>query len=110
MWSCESQGEGRLAVAPRRSEYDASLATGAPLPKVAGDKAARIGYTPAAMRVITTTSELAAICEDLAKHEFVTVDTEFLREQTFWPQLCLIQLAGPGIEAIVDPMVSGIDL
>jgi len=62
------------------------------------------------MRVITSTSELAAVCEDLAKNDYVTVDTEFLREQTFWPQLCLVQLAGVNVEAIVDPMSGGIDL
>lgn len=62
------------------------------------------------MRVITTTSALTEICSRLAEGEFVAVDTEFMREQTFWPDLCLIQLAGPGEEAIVDPMAPGIDL
>ncbi|MGI9422063.1 MAG: ribonuclease D [Hyphomicrobiaceae bacterium] len=42
--------------------------------------------------------------------KFVTVDTEFLREQTFWPQLCLIQLAAPGHEVLVDPLADGLDL
>ena len=50
------------------------------------------------MRMITTTSELSALCDVLAKSEYVAVDTEFLREQTFWPLLCLIQLAGPEAE------------
>ncbi|SFV36833.1 ribonuclease D [Hyphomicrobium facile] len=62
------------------------------------------------MRMITTTSELAALCEVLAKSEYVAVDTEFLREQTFWPLLCLIQLAGPDAEAVVDPLSPGLDL
>jgi ribonuclease D len=62
------------------------------------------------MRVITTTSALTEICSRLAEGEFVAVDTEFMREQTFWPDLCLIQLAGPDEEAIVDPMAAGIDL
>ncbi|MBY0561131.1 ribonuclease D [Hyphomicrobium sp.] len=62
------------------------------------------------MRMITTTSELAALCEVLAKSEYVAVDTEFLREQTFWPLLCLIQLAGPEAEAVVDPLSPGLDL
>jgi ribonuclease D len=62
------------------------------------------------MRVITSTNELAALCETLAKRDFVTVDTEFLREQTFWPQLCLVQLAGPDTEAIIDPLSGDIDL
>ena len=62
------------------------------------------------MRLITTTKDLNQLCERLAQHEFVTVDTEFIREQTFWPKLCLIQLAGPGDEAVVDPLEPGIDL
>jgi ribonuclease D len=62
------------------------------------------------MRLITTTQDLAQLCSRLSQHPFVTVDTEFIREQTFWPKLCLIQLAGPGDEAIVDPLERGIDL
>ena len=62
------------------------------------------------MRLITTTHDLAQVCSRLAKHDFVSVDTEFIREQTFWPQLCLIQVAGPDDEAIVDPLAAGIDL
>lgn len=62
------------------------------------------------MNVITATDTLHALCKTLATSDFVTVDTEFLREQTFWPQLCLIQLAGPDGEAVVDPMADGIDL
>ena len=62
------------------------------------------------MRVITETDELAQACAALAENPFATIDTEFLREQTFWPQLCLIQLAGPDNEFIVDPLADGIDL
>jgi ribonuclease D len=62
------------------------------------------------MRVITSTTELAKACARLARHHFVAVDTEFLREQTFWPVLCLIQLAGPEDELIVDPLAPDIDL
>ena len=62
------------------------------------------------MLVITSTQPLADACERLAKQEFVAVDTEFMREQTFWPKLCLIQLAAPGLEMIVDPMAPGLDL
>lgn len=62
------------------------------------------------MRLITTTIDLAAACTELARHDFVAVDTEFIREQTFWPKLCLIQMAGPGVEALVDPLSPGIDL
>ena len=60
--------------------------------------------------MITTTAELAQACELLSKSEFVTVDTEFIRETTFWPELCLIQMAGPEGEYIVDPLASDIDL
>lgn len=62
------------------------------------------------MLTITTTPELAALCETLSKSDYVAVDTEFLREQTFWPLLCLIQLAGPEAEAVVDPLAPGLDL
>ncbi|MBK9079043.1 MAG: ribonuclease D [Hyphomicrobium sp.] len=62
------------------------------------------------MDVITNTADLQALCEKLSDSDHVTVDTEFLREQTFWPQLCLIQLAGPNAEAVVDPLHPGIDL
>jgi ribonuclease D len=62
------------------------------------------------MKIILDTEELASACEIFARHDFVTVDTEFLRETTFWPQLCLIQLACPELDAIVDPLAPGIDL
>jgi len=62
------------------------------------------------MQTITTTAELTALCETLARSDYVAVDTEFLREQTFWPLLCLIQLAGPEAEAVVDPLAPGLDL
>jgi len=64
------------------------------------------------MDLITDTESLAAACARLERHDFVTVDTEFLREHTFWPKVCLIQLAGPedGLEMIVDPLAKDIDL
>ena len=46
----------------------------------------------------------------MAKSNFVTVDTEFIRETTFWPELCLIQMATPEVTALVDPLAPGIDL
>ncbi len=62
------------------------------------------------MHLIKTQKELELAIRDLAKSEFVTVDTEFIRETTFWPELCLIQLAAPGTTALVDPLAPGIDL
>jgi ribonuclease D len=62
------------------------------------------------MRFIASTPDLADLCNELARHPYVAVDTEFMRETTFWPKLCLIQLAGPDIEAVVDPMAAEIDL
>jgi len=69
-----------------------------------------MGYIPPFMRVITSTPELETACRELAEGPFVAVDTEFMREQTFWPELCLVQLAGPGAEVIVDPLARGISL
>ena len=62
------------------------------------------------MDIITTTEGLRDLCADLAGEEFVTVDTEFMREKTFWPILCLIQVAGEERAAIIDPLAKGIDL
>lgn len=62
------------------------------------------------MHLISDTAELAAACERLATHPFVTVDTEFLRETTYYPKLCLIQLASPDEAVLVDPLAPGIDL
>ncbi|MBW9053106.1 ribonuclease D [Rhizobium mesosinicum] len=60
--------------------------------------------------MIETTADLAAACKELAKSDFITIDTEFLRETTFWPELCLIQMASPTVEVLVDPLAKGIDL
>ena len=63
------------------------------------------------MDLITTTSALADACAGFQAHPFVTVDTEFMRETTYYPKLCLIQLAGPdGSAALVDPLAPDIDL
>ncbi|WP_062212241.1 ribonuclease D [Aureimonas sp. AU12] len=62
------------------------------------------------MEPITTTTALADACKTLAKAEFVTVDTEFIRETTFWPELCLIQMASDDLAVLVDPLAEGIDL
>ncbi len=60
--------------------------------------------------LITTSSDLAAVCARLARHPFVTVDTEFLRETTFWPKLCVIQLASTDEAVAVDALAPGLDL
>ena len=62
------------------------------------------------MSLITDTPSLAALCRRLADTPFVTVDTEFIREKTYWPQLCLVQLAGPEDAAAIDALADGIDL
>lgn len=62
------------------------------------------------MSLITTTQDLAAACARLATHPFVTVDTEFLRETTYYPKLCLIQLASPDEAVLVDPLSPDLDL
>ena len=60
--------------------------------------------------IITDTEALSGFCSRLATAPFITVDTEFLRESTFWAQLCVVQMAGPEDAAIVDPLAAGIDL
>jgi ribonuclease D len=62
------------------------------------------------MPLITTTAALEAACDSLARHPFVTVDTEFMRESTYFPKLCLIQMAGPGQDFLVDPLSEAIHL
>jgi ribonuclease D len=65
---------------------------------------------PATMDLITTTAELAEVCTRMARHPFVTVDTEFLRESTYYPLLCVAQLASPDEACVVDALAPGIDL
>jgi ribonuclease D len=62
------------------------------------------------MELITSTSMLAAFCERAAKYDFVTVDTEFLRETTYWPKLCLLQAATVDEAILVDPLADGLSL
>ncbi len=63
------------------------------------------------MQPITTTAELAEFCKSLKDQPFIAVDTEFMRETTYWPKLCLIQVAGPnGAEACIDPLAEDIEL
>jgi ribonuclease D len=62
------------------------------------------------MKLLTNNDELAAVCERFSHHEFVTVDTEFLRETTFWPKVCLIQIASPEEAIAIDTLTENIDL
>lgn len=66
------------------------------------------------MKTLTTTDELAAFCSAAKAHPYVTVDTEFLRERTYYSKLCLVQLAipsdGVGSAVLVDPLVDGLSL
>jgi ribonuclease D len=62
------------------------------------------------MDLISTSDDLAAVCARMAKHPFVTVDTEFLRETTYYPLLCVAQMASPEEAVVVDALVTGLDL
>jgi ribonuclease D len=62
------------------------------------------------MTLIADSDALAGFCRRQATTQFVTVDTEFMRDRTYWPILCLVQIAGPDEAAIIDPLAPGIDL
>lgn len=62
------------------------------------------------IETIGNTEDLAALCARMSDAPFVTVDTEFMRETTFWPKLCLIQIASEDEAAIVDPLAEGLSL
>src|SRR3546814_5779551 len=57
---------------------------------------------------ITTTDALSRFCESLAAVPYVTVDTEFMRDTTYWPKVCLIQIAGPEEARVIDPLAHGL--
>src|SRR5690349_4485280 len=62
------------------------------------------------MRIVETNDDLRALVAELGHASYLALDTEFLRDQTYYPKLCLIQAAAPGVEAIIDPLAPGLDL
>jgi ribonuclease D len=62
------------------------------------------------MRIVESNEELVGLVADLKDAPYLALDTEFLRDQTYYPKLCLIQVASPEVEAIIDPLARGLDL
>ena len=60
--------------------------------------------------LISDSATLANLCQRMSTAQFVAIDTEFMRENTFWPELCLIQIADANEAAAIDPMADGLDL
>jgi ribonuclease D len=60
--------------------------------------------------LVTETDALAALCDRLSAEPYVTIDTEFMRERTYWPELCVVQLGGRADVAVIDALAAGIDL
>src|ERR1700761_2560272 len=72
------------------------------------NRAPRSAFPPP--QLITTSDELAAFCQRMHAETFVTVDTEFMRERTYWPELCLVQIAGEHEVAVIDAQAADLDL
>jgi len=62
------------------------------------------------MRIVETTDDLKALVQEFKGAPYLALDTEFMRDSTYWSKLCLIQAAAPGIAAIIDPLADGVDL
>jgi ribonuclease D len=62
------------------------------------------------MRIVNSTPDLRALVAELTGAPYLALDTEFMRDQTYWPKLCLIQVASSGVDAIIDPLAEGIEL
>jgi ribonuclease D len=62
------------------------------------------------MTIVDNNEALESLVAELERAPYVALDTEFMRDQTYWPKLCLMQVAATGIEAIIDPLAEGIDL
>jgi ribonuclease D len=69
-----------------------------------------VEHSTDAMTLLTSTAQVAELCEALSRERFIAVDTEFMRDRTYWPKLCLVQIAGAGRHAAIDPLASGVDL
>src|SRR5579863_8565114 len=62
------------------------------------------------MTLIADNATLAAFCRRQREAAFIAIDTEFMRDRTYWPQLCLVQIAGPEEAAAIDTLAPGIEL
>ena len=62
------------------------------------------------MRIVDTAADLKTLVAELEGAPYLALDTEFMRDQTYWPKLCLMQVASPTAAAIVDPLAEGMDL
>ena len=62
------------------------------------------------MTLIQDSAGVAGVCARMRREPFITVDTEFMRDRTYWPQLCLVQLGGENEAVAIDPLAPGIDL
>lgn len=94
---------GRSQIRPRKTIHEPSKA-GFVLTCARQRESKTDNFHEWPFAMIETTAALAEACTELAKSEFITIDTEFLRETTFWPELCLVQMASPTLEVLVDPL------
>src|SRR3954454_24993916 len=62
------------------------------------------------MTVIADNAALVEFCRNQTHADYVTVDTEFIRDNSYWPQLCVVQIAGPDESALIEPLAPGLDL
>ena len=69
-----------------------------------------LSRAPDLVTVITSNDALAEACSRFAAAPYVAIDTEFMRDSTYWPKLCLLQAAIPSFAVVVDPLAPGIDL